>query len=64
MKYLNHPVVCDSLYNPDNPCPKGISRVALHAKSIEFKNLKGEIVKIESPIPKEFKEITPDVGRL
>src|SRR3989339_801895 len=37
MKYLNHPVVCDSLYNPDNPCPKGITRMALHAKSIEFK---------------------------
>jgi 23S rRNA pseudouridine1911/1915/1917 synthase len=57
MKYLNHPVVCDSLYNPDNPCPKGISRVALHAKSIEFKNLKGETIKVESPIPKEFEKI-------
>ena len=54
MKYLNHPVVCDSLYNPDNPTPKGIARMALHAQSIEFKNLKGDIVKVESPIPKEF----------
>jgi len=54
MKFLNHPVACDSLYNPNNPCPKGISRLALHAKSIEFKNLKGEIIKVESPIPKEF----------
>lgn len=58
MKYLNHPVACDSLYNPKNPCPKGLKRVALHAKSIEFKNLKGETVKIESPIPKEFVKIT------
>ncbi|MFA6177701.1 MAG: RluA family pseudouridine synthase [Candidatus Paceibacterota bacterium] len=57
MKFLNHPVACDSLYNPDNPCPKGISRLALHAKSIEFKNLKGETIKIESPIPEEFKKI-------
>lgn len=57
MKFLNHPVACDSLYNPDNPCPKGISRVALHARSIEFKNLKGEIVKVESVIPKEFTEV-------
>ena len=57
MKYLNHPVVCDSLYNPDNPCPKGISRMALHAKSIEFKNLKGETIKVESHIPKEFNEV-------
>ncbi len=57
MKYLNHPVACDSLYNPDNPCPKGISRVALHAKSIEFKDLKGKTIKVESSLPTEFKKI-------
>lgn len=57
MKFINHPIVCDSLYNPDNPCPKGINRLALHAKSIEFKNLKGKIIKVESPLPKEFKSI-------
>jgi 23S rRNA-/tRNA-specific pseudouridylate synthase len=57
MKFLNHPVVCDSLYNPSGPCPKEISRMALHAKSIEFKNLKGETIKVESPIPKEFKKV-------
>ncbi|MES3032247.1 MAG: RluA family pseudouridine synthase [Patescibacteria group bacterium] len=57
MKYLNHPVVCDSLYNPDNPCPKGLARMALHAKSIEFKDLKGKTIKVESSIPKEFKKI-------
>ncbi|OGI95447.1 hypothetical protein A2917_02710 [Candidatus Nomurabacteria bacterium RIFCSPLOWO2_01_FULL_42_17] len=57
MKYLNHPVVCDSLYNPDSPCPKGISRMALHAKSIEFKNLKDKIIKVESPLPKEFEKM-------
>ncbi len=54
MKYLNHPIVSDALYNPDNPCPKSISRMALHAKSIKFKNLKGETVKVESKIPEEF----------
>ncbi len=57
MKYLNHPVACDSLYNPGKPCPKGMSRLALHAKSIEFKDLKGKTVKIESPLPPEFKNI-------
>lgn len=63
MKFLNHPVACDSLYNPGKPCPKGISRLALHAKSIEFNlpagkagNLKGETVKVESPLPAEFKK--------
>ncbi|MFZ2149656.1 MAG: RluA family pseudouridine synthase [Minisyncoccia bacterium] len=57
MKYLNHPIVCDALYNPDNPCPKGISRMALHAKLIEFKNLKGDIVKVESKIPEEIEKV-------
>ncbi|MBU0999317.1 RluA family pseudouridine synthase [Patescibacteria group bacterium] len=57
LKYLNHPVVCDSLYNPNNPCLKSLKRLALHAKSIEFKNLKGETLKVESAIPKEFKKM-------
>ncbi len=54
MKFLNHPVVCDPLYNPGGSCPKGIFRLALHAKSIEFKNLKDETIKIESPVPRIF----------
>ncbi|HNW71437.1 MAG TPA: RluA family pseudouridine synthase [Candidatus Paceibacterota bacterium] len=57
MKYLNHPIVCDSLYDLKGFCPKNLSRMALHAKSIEFKNLKGETLKVESPIPKEFEKI-------
>ena len=54
MKFLNHPVACDSLYNPKGVCPTGFKRHALHAHSIEFRNLKGEILKIESKLPKEF----------
>ena len=57
MKFLNYPVACDSLYNPGKPYPKGISRLALHAKSIEFKNPKGKTIKIESPLPVEFKKL-------
>lgn len=57
MKYINHPVVCDSLYNPNGPCPKGLDRLALHAESIEFKNPKGKTVKIHSPLPKEFEKM-------
>ena len=57
MKFLNHPVACDSLYNPNGPCPAGFSRLALHASSIEFKNLKGKIIKVESPLPKEFAKL-------
>lgn len=57
MKYMNHPVICDELYNPDAPHPKGIKRMALHAKFIEFKDLKGNTVKVESKIPKEFEKV-------
>ena len=58
MKFLNHPVACDSLYDPKGFCPTGVDRLALHAKSIEFKDLKGKTVKVESPLPKEFLKIT------
>lgn len=57
MKFINHPIVCDPLYNPNGPCLKGFKRLALHAESIEFQNLKGKIVKIESPLPKEFNKM-------
>ena len=57
MKYLNHPVVCDSLYDPKGFCPAGFNRLALHAKSIEFQDLKGKTIKVESPLPKEFKKL-------
>jgi len=57
MKYLNHPIVGDNLYNPSGACPKEIKRMALHAKSIEFRNLKGEMIKVESLLPKEFEKV-------
>ena len=67
MKFLNHPVVGDSLYTPKNlsEMEEGIfGRMMLHAKSIEFHlpagkagNLKGETIKVESPLPKEFKKL-------
>lgn len=64
MKFINHPVACDPLYNAEGNCPKGFKRLALHAKSIEFNlpagrqgDLKGKTVKVESPLPKEFKNI-------
>jgi 23S rRNA pseudouridine1911/1915/1917 synthase len=67
MKFLNHPVAGDTLYNPtpppNLPLSKGegkFQRMMLHAKSIEFNlpaqagDMKGKTVKIESKIPKEF----------
>lgn len=56
MKYLNHPVVCDMLYAPLDKCPKGITHLALHSRSIEFQNLKGEKIKVESCLSKEIEK--------
>ena len=58
LKYLSYPIVCDSLYAPDKPCPAELGRLALHARSIEFKTPGGKTVKVESPLPKEFKKFT------
>jgi 23S rRNA pseudouridine1911/1915/1917 synthase len=60
MKYLNHPVACDTLYNEHAPHPKGLDRLALHAKSIEFllpSSKNEQNIKIESKIPKEIEKI-------
>jgi 23S rRNA pseudouridine1911/1915/1917 synthase len=57
MKFLNYPIMCDSLYNPKGFCPTKLGRLALHAKSIEFKNLKGETIKVESPLPKDIESM-------
>lgn len=57
MKYLSYPVVCDKLYAPKNLCPQIFGRLMLHARSIIFKNLKGEIVNIEAEPPQEFRLI-------
>ena len=57
LKFLNHPIICDSLYNPNGPCLKEILRLALHAKFIEFKGLKGQNIKVESPLPLQFKKV-------
>jgi len=67
MKSIDHPVACDPLYNPKSACPKGIKRLALHAKSIEFSALGGsafggknsvvKTIKVESPLPLEFRKM-------
>ena len=57
LKYLSYPIICDSLYNPKGICPENISRLGLHAKSIEFYNPKRKLIKVESPLPQEFKKL-------
>lgn len=53
-KAINHPVVCDSLYAPQKPAELGFTRLALHAREIEIKDLDGEKLVIKAPLPKDF----------
>lgn len=54
MKAINHPIVCDKLYAPNHDCKLGFGRTALHARSISFQNLEGEVMSFEAPYPEDF----------
>ncbi|MFH1402353.1 MAG: RluA family pseudouridine synthase [Patescibacteria group bacterium] len=55
LKAINHPVVGDKLYASKKGNALGFERLALHSKIIEFALLNGKEIKIEAPLPKDFK---------
>ena len=55
MKAVNTPVVGDKLYAPKRDFALGFERVALHASLVEFSLIKGEKIKVEAKLPKDFK---------
>lgn len=55
-KAINHPVVSDSLYASKKDKALGFERLALHARSIEFRLLDGKQIKVEAPYPEDFKK--------
>ena len=59
---VHHPVVADHLYAPSKPKLLGFERLALHARKIAFKNLKGEKVTVEAPYPVDFKAALDGIG--
>jgi 23S rRNA pseudouridine1911/1915/1917 synthase len=61
-KAIHHPVVCDSLYVPKKPQLLDFTRLALHAYSATFKNLKGEQVTVTAPYPEDFKRAIANIG--
>ena len=54
LKYLQRPIVSDALYAPTKRQALGFTRVALHARSIEFTDQKGENIRVEAPYPADF----------
>lgn len=55
-KAIHHPIVCDALYAPKQPCILGFTRLALHARSITFTSLNGVEVAVEAALPKAFED--------
>lgn len=56
MKFINHPLVCDSLYNEKRPAVLGFYRLALHSRKISFTGQNGENYEFEAPYPDDFLE--------
>jgi len=54
MKYLNAPIVCDSLYAHKKPQALGFERLALHAREIAFKDLSGSEKTFQAKYPRDF----------
>jgi 23S rRNA pseudouridine1911/1915/1917 synthase len=50
LKYINYPIVSDSLYAGKRKPALGLSRTALHASSLEFKDMTGEMISISCPL--------------
>lgn len=56
LNFMGRPILCDKLYTKRD-CLLGFNRVALHAKSISFKDLDSEeTILIESEYPEDFKK--------
>ncbi len=55
LKYLQHPVVCDSLYAPGQVCPPPLTRQALHALQVELEWPEGGGRQFTAPLPEDFK---------
>jgi 23S rRNA-/tRNA-specific pseudouridylate synthase len=54
MKYIQRPIVSDTLYAPSKPQALGFSRVALHARKIAFTDQTGKEIAVEAPYPVDF----------
>lgn len=63
LKAIHHPVVCDKLYAPNHPCDLGLTRLGLHAYSIDIPLIGGGRTVITAPTPEDLSQaIAPFPG--
>jgi 23S rRNA pseudouridine1911/1915/1917 synthase len=51
---IQRPIVCDKLYASSKPSLLGFERLALHARKVNFKDMRGEDVLVVAPFPDDF----------
>jgi len=61
LKAINHPVVCDALYAPKQPCALGLTRQALHATTLSFALPSGERITVEALPPQDIKRAVAQI---
>lgn len=57
MKYLNNPIICDSLYAENRPKVLGFNRTALHARQISIEIPEKGKKTFEAPYPEDFVDL-------
>lgn len=68
LRWLNHPIVSDSLYKGKRKNALGINRTALHAKGISFIDVSGEKIDLRIDLPCDLitalSSLSPDESNL
>lgn len=54
LKAIHHPIICDPLYAPNHKSALGITRLGLHASSLDIPLPAGGRVTITAPIPSDL----------
>ncbi len=62
LKAVGHAILGDKLYAPKAPLALGFDRIALHASSVTFRNIKGEEIRVEAPLPADFRNAVAELG--
>lgn len=61
MAYIGHPLLGDNLYGKEIPDSHGLSRAALHAAHLEFKQpITGEDMSFEAPLPEDMARLVSE----
>ncbi|HET8574905.1 MAG TPA: RluA family pseudouridine synthase [Candidatus Paceibacterota bacterium] len=54
LKSIGHSIVCDALYAPKGEKLLGFDRLALHAFSLSFSDINGNLLQFAAPLPEAF----------